>query len=61
MKGDEGGYFSKFPDGKPLFLFKIKIKQNPGCPNKEYYVDFKHLHQNVRAYTSNITIPLFYQ
>ena len=61
MKGDEGGYFSKFPDGKALLLFKIKIKQNSGCPNKGYYVDFKQLHQNVKAYTSNITITLFYQ
>ena len=34
MEGDEGGMFSKAPDWKPLFLLKIKIKQNPGCPNK---------------------------
>ena len=47
MKGDEGSYFSTFLDWKPLLLFKIKIKQNPGCPNKEYNVDFKHLHQNI--------------
>ena len=50
MKGDEGGYFSKFPDGKPLLLCKIWIKQNPGCPNKEYNVDFKQFNQNIRAY-----------
>ena len=49
MKGDEGGIFSKFPDGEPLSLFKIKIKQNPGCPNKEYNVAFKHFHQNIGA------------
>ena len=36
MKGDEGGIFSKAPDWKTLFLPKIKIKQNTGCPNKEW-------------------------
>ena len=46
MKGDKGGYFSKFPDWKPLLLFKIKTKQSPGCPNKESNVDFKRF----RAY-----------
>ena len=50
MKGDEGDIFSKAPDQKTLFLFKIKIKQNPGCLNKEYNVVFKHFHQNIRAY-----------
>ena len=40
MKGDEGGIFSNFPDRKPLFLLKIKVKQNPGCPNKEYNIVF---------------------
>ena len=35
MKRDEGGIFSKAPDWKTLFLLKMKIKQNPGCPNKE--------------------------
>ena len=28
MKGDEGSFFSKAPDWKPLFLPKIKFKQN---------------------------------
>ena len=50
MKRNEGDIFSKFPGWKPLLLFKIKIKQNPGCQNKEYNVDFKHFHQNIRAY-----------
>ena len=50
MKEDEGDIFSKAPDQKPLFLFKIKIKQNPGCLNKEYNVVFKHFHWNIRAY-----------
>ena len=36
MKGDEGGIFSKAPGQKPLLLLKIKIKQNTGCPSKEY-------------------------
>ena len=31
MEGDEGGIFSKASDGRPLFLLKIKIKQNPSC------------------------------
>ena len=52
MKGNEGGISSKFLDWKSLlFLLKIKIKQNPGCPNKEYNVVFKHFHQNIKAYS----------
>ena len=34
MKGDEGDIFSKAPEWKTLFLLKMKIKQNLGCPNK---------------------------
>ena len=47
MKGVGLGIFSKVPDGKPLFLLKIKIKQNPGCTNKGI---LKHIHQNIRVY-----------
>ena len=47
MEGDEVGIFSKVPDWKPLFLLKIKTKQNPGCPNKDI---FKHIIQNIKAY-----------
>ena len=36
MEGDERSIFSKALDWKPLFLKKIQIKKNPGCPNKEY-------------------------
>ena len=36
-----------------LFLFEIKIQQNPGCPNKEYNAIFKHIHQNIKAYTKS--------
>ena len=35
MEGDEGAVFSKAPDIKFLSLLKMKIKQNPGFPNKE--------------------------
>ena len=35
-KGDEGNIFSKAPGWRTLFLLKIKIKQNPGCQNKEW-------------------------
>ena len=35
MKGNEGGIFSKAPEWRTLFLLKMKIKQNPDCPNKE--------------------------
>ena len=38
------GIFSKAPDWISLFLFKIKIKQNPNCPNKEYNAIFEHIH-----------------
>ena len=50
MKGEEGGNFSKAPDQKPLFLFKIKIKQNPACQSKEYNLASKHCRQNISAY-----------
>ena len=46
MEGVEGGVFSKAPKRKPLLLLKMKIKQNSDCPNKEYNVFFKHIHQN---------------
>ena len=42
MVGDEGGIFSKAPDWKCFFLLKMKIKQNPGCSNKEYDVILAH-------------------
>ena len=38
MEGGERGIFSKVIERKYLFLHEIKIrkiKQNPGCPNKE--------------------------
>ena len=50
MEGDEVGIFSKAPDWKPLFLLKIKIKQNTGYPNKEYNLAFKHFPQHIRVY-----------
>ena len=34
MEGDEGGIFSKGPGKKYLFFLKMKIKPNPGFPNK---------------------------
>ena len=39
-EGGEVGIFSKAPDWKPLFLLKIKHKQNPGCRNKQYRFQF---------------------
>ena len=42
--------FRKAPDRKPLFLLNIKIKQNPGCSNKQHNVVFKHFRQNTRTY-----------
>ena len=50
MRGDEGSTFSKAVDWKPLFLLMIKIKQNQ---NKEYNAIFQHIHQNIRAYSTN--------
>ena len=43
MKGNEGDIFSNAVHWKSLFRLKIKIKQNPGCPNKEYNAVFKHI------------------
>ena len=40
----------KFQTEKTFALLKIKIRQNPGCPNKEYNAIFDHIHQNIRAY-----------
>ena len=48
MEEDEIGIFSKAPDWKPLFLLNIKIKRNPGCPNKEYSSIFEKIHHNIR-------------
>ena len=39
----------KTPDWKPLFLLKMKIKQNPGRRNKAYNAIFEHIHQIIRA------------
>ena len=53
MEGDEGGIFSKGTDWKSLslfFLLKIKIKQNPGWPNKEYNSIFENINHITRAY-----------
>ena len=52
MRGDEVGIFSKVSEWQPLFLLKVKIKQNPGCPNNEYIYNaiFKHIHQNIWAF-----------
>ena len=50
MEGDKGGIFIEAPDWKSLFLLKIKIKQNPGCPNKEYNIIFELFYQNIRVY-----------
>ena len=48
MEREEGDIFSK-GNRKSLFLLKIKIKQKPSCPNKEYNAIFKNIHQNIRA------------
>ena len=50
MGGNGVAIFSKAPDGKPLFLLKIKIIKKPGCPNKEYNAVFEQIYQNVGAY-----------
>ena len=49
MKGNEVGIFTKAPGWILLFLLMVKLKQNPGYPNKEYYTIFKHIYQNIRA------------
>ena len=51
MEGDKGGIFIKALDQKSLLLLKVKVKQNLGCPNKEYNTVFKHIHRNFRAYS----------
>ena len=53
MGGDQGDSFSKAPDWKPLFLLKMKIKQNPASPNKKYNEIFKYIHEDVRIYPRN--------
>lgn len=49
-KETKEAFSCKAPDWKPLCLLKIKIKQDLGCPNKEYNVIFEYT-QNIRAYT----------
>ena len=49
-KGNEIGIFSKAPDWIPLSLLKIKIKQNPGCPDKKYNAILEYIHHNIMAY-----------
>ena len=34
-----------------LVFCKIKIKQNPGYPNKQYNVTFKHIHQDISVHS----------
>ena len=46
MEEDDGGISSKTQDWQLLFLLIIKIKQNLGCPNKEYDAIFEQIHQN---------------
>ena len=43
MEGDEGSIISRASDWKLFILLKIKVKQNLGCPNKEYSVIVKHI------------------
>ena len=50
MEGNEVDIFSIAPDRIPLLLLKTKIKQKPGCRNKEYNAIFEHIHLNTRAY-----------
>ena len=50
MEGNEVGILSKALDYIPSFFVKIKIKQNPGCPNKEYNKIYEHINQNIRTY-----------
>ena len=50
MEGDEGDIFSKAPVCKLFLLLKIKIKQNPGCQNKEYNATFEHIYRIIMAY-----------
>ena len=33
----------------PLLLLKIKIREDTGCPSKEYNAIFEHIYQNIRA------------
>ena len=35
MEGEKRDIFSKTKEENPLFLPKMKIKRNTGCPNKE--------------------------
>ena len=53
MEGDEGDIFSKAPVCKLFLLLKIKIKQNPGCQNKEYNATFEHIYRIIMAYPTS--------
>ena len=47
MEEEEGCIFSIAPGWKPLLLLKIKVKQNPGCPNEEHNAIFEHIPKNI--------------
>ena len=53
VKEASRGIFWQGSRQKNLFLLKIKIKQNPGCSNKEHNAIFEQLHQNIRPYPGN--------
>ena len=42
----KGSIFNKAPDWNCWFCLRQKLKQNLGCPNKEYNTIFKDIHQN---------------
>ena len=46
MGVDQGDSFSKAPDWKPLFLLKMKSKQNLAYPNKKHNEIFKYIHED---------------
>ena len=45
--------FSATFQTRNLFLCKLKIKKNPGCPNKDYNAICKYIHQNIRTYSGS--------
>ena len=51
MEWDYVHIFCKAPHWKPWFLLKIKIWKNPGRVNEEHNGIFKHIHQDIRAYS----------
>ena len=60
MEAEEGGVLHKTSDRKSLFFLKIKNRQDPDCPSKEYNVIFKYKSWEILAFGRAMNIYINY-